>query len=415
VNAPTGVTIDPGSRLLSWTPSEVQGPSTNSLTVRVTDNNPDAANDQHLSTDVTFSIIVNEVNSPPVFGTVGAQTIDELHTLTVNNPATDPDLPANNLSYALVNAPDGAAISSTGVITWTPTEAQGPTNITLTTIVTDNGVPALSATNSFTVTVNEVNTSPVLNTIGAQTIDEQQTLTVANAATDSDLPANNLVYKLVDAPTGAVISPTGVITWTPTEAQGPTNVTITTIVTDNGTPPLSATNNFSITVNEANLPPVIADIPDQSVHFGTPLAIHTSVTDPDVPANSITLSLENAPKGMTLDANTGTITWTPLEADLGVYNVTLQATDNGSPVQSSSKIFKVTVTGSGARIEVQTLAGNLIELDITADAGHTYAIEKATDLPNWDTLVQVPFTSATYKFIEPMSQTRRFYRLKLVQ
>jgi hypothetical protein len=415
VTGPAGMTIDSATGAISWTPTEAQGPSSNPVTVRVTDSNPAAVNEQHLSTDVAFSVTVNEVNSPPVLGAIASQTIDELQTLTVPNTASDPDLPANSLTYALAGAPSGVSISPTGVITWTPTEAQGPTNVTITTVVTDNGVPPLSATNSFSVAVNEVNSAPVLSAIGAQTIDELQPLTVSNGATDADLPANTLAYTLVGAPTGATISPSGVITWTPTEAQGPANVTITMIVTDNGVPPLSATNSFSVTVNEVNLPPTIADIPDQSVHFATALTIHPTVTDSDVPTNSVTLTLENAPKGMTLDASTGTITWTPAEADLGVYNVTLRATDNGSPVQSSTKTFKVTVTGSGAGLEVKMLAGNLIELDITADAGHTYAIEKATDLPHWDTLVQVPLTSATYKYIDPLSETRRFYRLKLLQ
>src|SRR2546425_11858755 len=88
--------------------------------------------------------------------------INELTTLTVTNTATDGDLPANVLTYQLVAPPTGASISASGVVSWTPSEAQGPSTNTFTTIVTDNGTPALSATNSFTVTVNEVNSAPVL-------------------------------------------------------------------------------------------------------------------------------------------------------------------------------------------------------------------------------------------------------------
>ena len=53
-------------------------------------------------------------------------------------------------------------IDTNGVITWTPTEAQGPGTNTITTVVTDNGVPPLSVTNSFVVIVTEVNSAPVL-------------------------------------------------------------------------------------------------------------------------------------------------------------------------------------------------------------------------------------------------------------
>ena len=45
---------------------------------------------------------------------------------------------------------------------WTPSEAQGPSTNTFTTVVTDSGAPSKSTTNSFVVTVNEVNSAPVL-------------------------------------------------------------------------------------------------------------------------------------------------------------------------------------------------------------------------------------------------------------
>src|SRR5437879_7872761 len=84
---------------------------------------------------------------------------------------------------------------SSGVISWTPGEAQGPSTNTITVVVTDNGVPALSATNSFTVTVREVNVAPVLSVPANQTIDELSALAVAASATDADVPANTLTFR----------------------------------------------------------------------------------------------------------------------------------------------------------------------------------------------------------------------------
>ena len=57
------------------------------------------------------------------------------------------------------SAVTNAVISTNGVISWTPSEVQGPGVYTLTTVVSDG---SLSATNSFSVTVNEVNVAPVL-------------------------------------------------------------------------------------------------------------------------------------------------------------------------------------------------------------------------------------------------------------
>ena len=39
---------------------------------------------------------------------------------------TDPDDPANLLTFSLLGAPVGASITAGGVFSWTPTEAQGP-------------------------------------------------------------------------------------------------------------------------------------------------------------------------------------------------------------------------------------------------------------------------------------------------
>ncbi len=76
---------------------------------------------------------------------VGSQT-----SLDVTNTATDSD-PYALLDYSLMSAPAGAAISSNGIITWTAPSGIASTNIF--TVVTDDGSPAASATNTFFIIV----------------------------------------------------------------------------------------------------------------------------------------------------------------------------------------------------------------------------------------------------------------------
>ncbi|MEK7862813.1 MAG: CHRD domain-containing protein, partial [Chloroflexota bacterium] len=68
--------------------------------------------------------------------------------------ATDPDVPANTLTFSLApGAPAGAAIDpATGLFTWTPPPAQGPADYEITIEVGDG---ALGDSETFTVTVNE--------------------------------------------------------------------------------------------------------------------------------------------------------------------------------------------------------------------------------------------------------------------
>jgi hypothetical protein len=203
---------------------------------------------------------VQEVNVAPVLPAVPTQTVNELTLLTVTNTAGESNIHAT-LGYALVSPPAGMSISASGIITWTPTEAQGPSTNVITTVVTNSDSfdavnPHLTATNSFTVIVNEVNVAPVLGSLGNQTVNPGQTISFTATATDSDLPTNILTFTLVSPPAGAIInSISGLFNWRTTVAQSNTTNVVQVRVTDNGTPNLSDTKSFNVIVNP--LSPVI--------------------------------------------------------------------------------------------------------------------------------------------------------------
>jgi hypothetical protein len=95
------------------------------------------------------------VNRPPSFsGTPLNYTPMAGVNLLVPNPATDPDVPAQTLGWSLLASPPGADINpSNGIFSWRPTIDQSPSINLIKVKVLDNGTPALSATQSFTVTV----------------------------------------------------------------------------------------------------------------------------------------------------------------------------------------------------------------------------------------------------------------------
>jgi len=330
ISPPSGAAIS-ASGVITWTPSEAQGPSTNTITTVVSDGQASATNG--------FTVVVTEVNVAPTLPAQTNRTIAELTSLTVTNTATDTDLPANSISYQLLNPPPGMSISASGVITWTPTEAQGPATNTLTTVVNDGTV---SRTNSFNVIVTEVNVAPVLPTQTNRTIAELTLLTVTNTATDADLPANTLTYQLVSPPSGATITTSGIITWTPTEGQGPGTNTLTTIVSDGA---LSRTNSFSVIVTEANVAPVLPTQTNRTIAELTLLTVTNTATDADLPANTLTYQLISPPSGATITTN-GVITWTPTEAQGPVTNSLTSVVSDG--VLSATNSFSVIVTEANA-------------------------------------------------------------------
>ena len=290
----------------------------------------------------------NASNTPPILPAQSNRTIAALTTLTVTNTASDADLPPQTLSYQLTSAPAGAAIDSSGIITWTPSAGQASSTNALTTVVTDNGSPALGTTNSFVVVVTPANTAPVLPPPSNRTVAELTTLIVTNTASDTDSPPNTLTYTLLAAPSGAAISASGVITWTPSEAQGPGTNVITTRVTDNGTPPLSATNSFTVVVTEVNSAPTLPPLNNRTISALATLVVTNTGTDLDIPANTLSYSLLAAPAGATISPN-GVIAWSATQAQAPSTNtITTQATDNGVPPLSATNSFLVIVTQSNS-------------------------------------------------------------------
>jgi autotransporter-associated beta strand protein len=97
--------------------------------------------------------------------------------------------------------------------------------------------------------------APVLNAIANQTIIAGQTLVITNVATDPNVPPQTLTFSLLTSPTGSSIgSGNGVFTWRPTIAQSPLVTMIQVMVADTGSPSLSATQSFWVTVNQPTSP-----------------------------------------------------------------------------------------------------------------------------------------------------------------
>ncbi|MEI9865945.1 MAG: hypothetical protein WDN00_15615 [Limisphaerales bacterium] len=248
-----GIVVNPTTGILTWTPQQTNSPSTNTVSVAVSDNGTPT-----LKATNTYTIVVREVNVPPTLPTVSTQTVNELTLLTVTNIATNSNIHSTITGYRLVNPPSGMSISTGGIITWTPTQVQSPGTNLITTVATNFNAfdlinPRLNSTNQFTVIVKEVNVASVLPVIPTQTITVVKPFSITNAATQPNIHSVTAGYRLLAPPAGAAISTNGVITWTPAQNYILTTNTITTVVTNSNPydlvkPNLSTTNSFSVIV-----------------------------------------------------------------------------------------------------------------------------------------------------------------------
>jgi hypothetical protein len=198
--------------------------------------------------------VVSLVNHAPQLGALPDPSIDEGTEFSFYIPATDPDQPADRLSFNLLSGPQGLFLNpDTGSIRWQTSEVTGPSTNPVTFVVTDNGAPPLSVTGALWIVVREINTAPFLPALTNLVINEGFRLLITNVAYDLDLPTNSLRYVLMPgAPEGASIDAiSGVFRWQPTETQGPSTNLIGVVVTDNGMPPLSATQQFTVVVRDS--------------------------------------------------------------------------------------------------------------------------------------------------------------------
>jgi uncharacterized repeat protein (TIGR01451 family) len=380
------------------------------------------------SSNNTAAVSVS-VNSPPsISGITNVVTEEEVPAGPIGFEIGDAETAASSLvlsaSSSNTNLIDAAHIVFDGsdanrTVTLTPLTNQfGSSTIIL-------GVSdGMATTNiSFTFTVQQVNHGAVLLSIPDFQVLENSTLEFTNKAADID-PSQTLTFSLSNAPAGAsVASDTGIFTWTPTEAQGPSTNVMTVVVTDDGSPPLSTSQSFSVAVLESNEPPVLAPISDRAIHVGVTLVITNSATDVDLPTNSLTFSLNPGPAGADINATNGVFVWTPDSSFANTTNsVTVMITDDNPDAVNDqhlndTKTFTVFVapppTFSSANV-----SNDILTLTWSAISGQTYRVQYSTNLwdTNWTDLppdVTATDTTATLSD-SPLSDAQRFYRLMIV-
>lgn len=256
------------------------------------------------------------VVAKPALTVPATQTIYAGQNLNVTNYATL--LPTNGTPFFELLSPPSNFTNlnlnpTNGLLTWTTTTAQPPSTNAITIKVTEtnvlalNNTPALATTNSFVIQVLSP-LPPVLMVPSQQTIYAGQTLVATNSATNSIFPNGTFTFGIGFASTNVSINPTnGVLTWTNTAPAAPSTNIISVTVSDNNSPPLGATNSFTVIINLPNPPQLTNSL---SVTNGFQFTLHT---------------ISNTT--WRIDASTNLLTWLPIFTNLSGTSGTLEFTD----------------------------------------------------------------------------------------
>jgi hypothetical protein len=170
---------------------------------------------------------------------------------------------------------------------------------------------------------------PVLESLADQTVIAGSTMTLHVHAINT---AAEVVYGASGLPAGASFdSAAQTFTWTPGKEQGGVHaVTFTAAAGE-----LSSSKTVQITVKGQ---PVIGA--DTTVELTAKQAFSYQVQASEPAGDPLVYSAEALPTGAVLNANTGTFSWTPGQADYGSHPVTFTVS-NGRFAVSQTVVFKV--------------------------------------------------------------------------
>ncbi len=154
-------------------------------------------------------IIVEIEDVAPVLSYIGNKAVNENSSLVFTISATDNN--GDAITYSAVGLPAGATFDgNTGIFSWTPAfTASGTYSVVF--ISTANG---LTDSETVTITVGNVDRTPILSFIGNKTASMNTLLSFTISATDPD--GDSIVYSATGLPTGATFDTTnGIFSWTP--------------------------------------------------------------------------------------------------------------------------------------------------------------------------------------------------------
>ena len=205
---------------------------------------------------------LDAVNTPPTLRSIGDMSVREGTLLNFTASATDPD--DKELTFTESNLPPGAIFNeSTQTFSWTPTFNQAG-DYTMTCNVSDGRD---SASETFTITVENVNRAPKLDPIKDVSVDEGDTITLNPTATDLDDDTFTFSYS------GWMDSDSYI---TGFGDAGTYSVTVT--VSDGS---LTDSQNVTIKVGNINRAPELNPIADITINESETITLKPKATDPD--------------------------------------------------------------------------------------------------------------------------------------
>ncbi len=316
------------------------------------------------STSDTFVLTVTSVNDPPTVSDIPDTSVDEGTStgpiaFTVGDVENLAGVTVTGTSSNTLLVPNAnIVISGTGAdrtVTITPVGDQ-PGTATITITATDD--QGAVGSDTFVLTVNNINDPPTITDIlNTSTLEDTPTNAIPFTVGDDVTPPADLVVTASSSnpsvvPDGNILlggsGADRTITITPAADQNGI-VTITVIVSDGL---LTTSNTFDLTVTAVNDAPTISDIPDTTTAIDSPtVPLSFTIGDAETAAVDLLITGSSSDQALIPNANivfggsgaSRTVVVTPVGGFSGSATITVTVSDGDL---TASDLFTVVVSGT---------------------------------------------------------------------
>lgn len=338
-NASNGVVAVSGGQIV-YTPN-INFNGTDSFTYTIEDENGQVSN------TATVMVNVTGVNDLPEAADDSATT-DEDTAVAVDVLANDSDIDGTvdaTTVIIMTNPQNGSASvdALTGEITYTPSaDYNGSDSFTY---VVQDDADGTSNEATVAITINSVNDAPVAEDNTATLLeDTPHTINVLGNDSDVDGTIDSSSVAVVTQPASGsvIVDGSGSISYTPSiNFNGSDSFTYTVNDSDGA---VSNTATVNITVTPVNDEPALSGTPDGLVDEDGSYSFTPAGSDVDSD-DSLTYTAENLPSWANIDPETGEITGTPANDDVGVFRDIIVSVSDGTTT-TSLPAFSLTVANT---------------------------------------------------------------------
>ncbi|PKG85668.1 hypothetical protein CXF85_02420 [Colwellia sp. 75C3] len=321
-------------------------------------------------------------------------TVAEGSSAVINVRAndTDADTATNSLIVSNISAATNGTLTNNndGTITYLHNDSQ--TNSGSFTYTVNDGTRT-SNTATVSITVTPVNDAPSITGSPASSVAEDTPYSFTPLGSDVDIGETaTLLYAITNKPNWASFSTsTGALTGIPVDGDvGITTIGIVITVTDVNNASASLAS-FNLTVTNINDAPTITGTPSNSVAEDN--AYSFTPIGNDLDDDVLTYSITNQPPWSSFSTTTGTLTGTPVNADVGSTSAIVISVRDTSNVSASLVNFNLmvtntndapTITGSPLTSVEEESLYSFTPLGADVDIGETATlVYTITNKPSW--------------------------------